>query len=52
MYIVDVEGGTRTWNLVDVRDKQRTPDTAPWFILGIMSFVAGLMSFFIGWRWR
>ena len=52
MFIEQVQGGSRTYTLVDERGKYRPQDTAAFFIFGIMGIVAGIMSFIVGARWR
>lgn len=52
MFIADVSGGSRTYTLLEQRSKRPDFDKAAYFILGIMSVIAGILSFFVGARWR
>ena len=52
MFIEPADGGSRTYTLVDRREKEAAIHTAAYFIFGVMFVVSGLLSFFVGSRWR
>ncbi len=52
LYIQPVDNGSRTFMKVDQRPKQMTPDTAIYFIFGIICVVGGLLSQIVVARWR